>query len=83
MCFGGGSKPAPQQAPPPPPPPPADAPASPAYNESAANAANADAALAGSRRGRKSMRVDMNTNTGQASVSTPTSGRATAGLNVT
>lgn len=41
------------------PPPPADDPLSPALNEASADAANAANAVDGARRGRKSLRIDL------------------------
>lgn len=83
MCFGGGSTPPPQQAPAPPPPPPMEAPAAVAFNEDSTNATNADNAVAGARRGRKALRVDLNTG---ARTSVPSAGStassASSGLNI-
>lgn len=83
MCIGGGSSPPPQQVAPPPPPPPMDSPANPAYTEQATAASNADVALASGRRGRKSLRVNTNTQTGQSQAAQPYGGSVTTGLNVT
>ena len=85
MCLGGGSKPAEQVAPAPAPPPPApdNVPAPPAFNEDATNAANADAAVNGSRRGRKALRVDLNTGSRPPTQTSETGGSAsTSGLSI-
>lgn len=78
MCLGGGSKPAPQEAPAPPPPAPDNVPAPPAFNEDMTNAANADAAVKGARRGRKALRVDLNTGSKPATSVPQTGGQASA-----
>lgn len=83
MCFGGGSTPAQQQAPAPPPPEPMEAPAAPAFNEDMTNASNADSAVSGSRRGRKALRVDLNTGAKTGGVAnTPAASTASQGLNI-
>lgn len=81
MCFGGGSPPPRQEAPPPPPPPPMEDPASPAFNEDMTNSANADVAVRGARRGRKALRVDLNTTRAQSPSGAATGGSA-IGLNI-
>lgn len=83
MCFGGGSTPPPQQAPAPPPPDPMEAPAAPAFNEDMTNATNADAAVSGSRRGRKALRVDLNAGTRTNNqAATPAASSSASGLNI-
>lgn len=59
MCF---EQPKTQkiEAPPPPPPPPADAPKTPALNEQTVESKNASQSVAGKRRGRSSLRIDLN-----------------------
>lgn len=82
MCFGGGSTPPPQQAPAPPPPEPMEAPAAPAFNEDMTNASNADSAVSGARRGRKALRVDLNTGARSGTGTAPAASTAASGLNI-
>ena len=60
MCLGGGKTPPKQSAAAPPAPPPADAPTSPALNESTTDATNANNAVEGARRGRSALRINLN-----------------------
>jgi hypothetical protein len=77
MCFGGNT-PAPQQAPAPPPPEPMEAPAAPVFNEET----NADNLVTNARRGRKSLRVDLNSGARSAAPTTGAATSAASGLNI-
>lgn len=81
MCMGGGGSPREQQAPAPPPPPPSITPAAPILNEDQLQATQAETNVANTRRGRRSLRVDVNTQTGLAAGST-TDATAASGLNI-
>lgn len=60
MCLFNTKKPTPASAPAPAPAPAPEAPTSPALNEAGTEAKNASAAVAASRRGRNSLRIDLN-----------------------
>ncbi len=77
MCFG-GSTPQPQQAPAPPPPEPMEAPAAPVFNEET----NADNLVTNARRGRKTLRVDLNAGARNPTAATGSATSAASGLNI-
>lgn len=82
MCIPSGPTPARQEAPAPPPPPPMEDPVSPAFNEDTTSSTNADLAVKGSRRGRKALRVDLNTSRAPGTASTGAAQGTPTGLNI-